>query len=89
MLDNNVIGNLTTIGSYIVGFVFPYFAVFGFTHEQVTSLVLGLLVLGYMIFNSYKPNTFKFLNNHNLFTANSEAQTEEDIIESNDYEAEC
>lgn len=74
--------NISTIASFLYVIFAPIIVkYFNFNIDQSTFTgVIGLII----IFISAKyPNTFKFLGNTPV---SCEAQTEEDIIESNDYE---
>ena len=85
-MSDNLFGNATTIVKFLVCMIFPYVSAYGVTESMLTailSLILGFIVA---LLDAKYHNTFAFLGNAPV---TSEAQSEEDIISTNDYEAEC
>lgn len=80
------INNISTIAALIAGFIAPLLVKYLNLNIDTTTIT-SLIVLIILYISAKNPNTFKILGN-DLNTISSEAQTEEEVIESNDYEIE-
>lgn len=81
-MNENLFGNVTTVVNVLSLAIFPYVSMYGVTQDQLTSILCAIIGVLFAYLNAKYPNTFKFLGNAPV---NAEAQTEEEIFESNDY----
>lgn len=80
------INNVTTFASLAAGFIVPIIVKY-LNFNIDASIVAGAIVFIIIYLSAHYPNTMKHFNNAVNTVVNSEAQTEEDVFESNDYES--
>ena len=77
--DNNLVGNVSTVLTWIWVFVSPYLADY-VTQDQFVTLGVAIVGLVIAVWSSYNPNTFKFLKNYKVAGDDGFAADESDLI---------
>lgn len=58
------IGNITTIATWVGGFIFPYLTMYDITRDQLTAVISGIIIVAWLVLNSKYPNSMDRLGNN-------------------------